>query len=163
MLISLCYKLSPKSRNIATFPSNFESATVLYFTASYRLTKYSIHTDNIMKDNNILSYKDIITLSLAITAHKTFYHRMPESLSKMFTWSGNNNTRRGPTILLPKYKSTSQQKQVVFQAGKVWNSLPIDSKKAFREKAFKKLLVDSKVNRYERVLRCSNRGCPQCY
>ena len=147
-------------------PSNSENRSIILSQKVALRTipyEYSIHTDNIMKDNNILSYKDIITLSLAITAHKTFYHRMPESLSKMFTWSGNNNTRRGPTILLPKYKSTSQQKQVVFQAGKVWNSLPIDSKKAFREKAFKKLLVDSKVNRYERVLRCSNRGCPQCY
>lgn len=125
--------------------------------------QYSIHTENIMKDHSLLSFKDMVDMSLSVIAYKILHKKVPVQLQTFIKWSGSSETRRGVVTILPKFKKTVLQKQQVFQMSKVWNSLRLVQKKILSEKSFKKQAAEEKISRYNRVVRCSNRGCHQCY
>ena len=100
---------------------------------------------------NILKVRELFQLELGVSIYKALYLNKYDSITenlRALAWFHNYNTRRINALRLPKIKTASQARHILFAGVQFWNSLPLELQSAPSVHCFKKHLKTHLLGRY---------------
>ena len=107
--------------------------------------EYNGHTAPVCKKHKILYVRDILDLQAASMAWKYFHNKLPSSIATFFS-KGND---RQMLLTEQRFKSNKLLSiSPISYSSRIWNSLPMEAKKAKTLKTFKKSFCTWKLSSY---------------